>query len=41
MHHIQGRGCMVTGRLERGKLKAGQEVEVLGYKKTAKAGRLA
>merc|ERR1719508_160700 len=35
-HNIQGRGCVITGRLERGKLKVGQEVECLGYSKTAK-----
>ena len=28
---------MITGRLESGKLKVGQEVEGLGYNKTAKA----
>jgi len=36
VHNIQGRGCVITGRLERGKLKVGQEVEVLGYNKAAK-----
>jgi len=36
VHNIQGRGCVITGRLERGKLKVGQEVEVIGYSKTAK-----
>ena len=36
VHNIQGRGCVITGRLERGKLKVGQEVEVIGYNKTAK-----
>ena len=24
-------GCLITGMLEQGKLKVGQEVEVLGY----------
>jgi len=36
VHNIQGRGCVITGRLERGKLKVGQEVEVIGYNKIAK-----
>jgi len=36
IHNIQGRGCVITGRLERGKLKVGQDVEVLGYGKAAK-----
>jgi len=36
VHNIPGRGCVITGRLERGKLKTGQDVEVLGYDKTAK-----
>jgi len=36
VHNIKGRGCVITGRLERGKLKVGQEVEVLGYGKAAK-----
>jgi len=35
-HNIQGRGCVLTGRLERGKLKVGNEVEVLGYNRLAK-----
>ena len=37
IQNIQGMGCMITGRLESGKLKVGQEVEGLGYNKTAKA----
>ena len=36
VHNSQGRGCGITGRLEMGKLKVGQEVEVIGYNKTAK-----
>jgi len=36
VHNIQGRGCVITGRLERGKLKIGQEIEVAGYSKTGK-----
>jgi len=36
VHNIQGRGCVITGRLERGKLKVGQDIEVLGYNKTGK-----
>ena len=33
VHNIQGRGCVITGRLERGKLKVGQEIDILGYNK--------
>ena len=33
IHNIQGRGCVITGRLERGKLKVGQDIEILGYNK--------
>ena len=33
VHNIQGRGCVITGRLERGKLKVGQDVDILGYNK--------
>jgi len=36
VHNIKGRGCVITGRMERGKLKMGQEIEVIGYGKTAK-----
>jgi len=36
VHNIQGRGCVITGRLERGKLKVGQDIEILGYSKAAK-----
>lgn len=37
VHSIQGRGTVVTGRVTRGKLKVGQEVEVVGYNATHKA----
>lgn len=33
---ISGRGTVVTGRVERGKIKAGEEVEVVGFKETRK-----
>jgi elongation factor Tu len=33
---IEGRGTVVTGRIERGIVKVGEEVEVVGIKKTAK-----
>ncbi len=33
---IEGRGTVVTGRIERGKIKIGQEVEVIGLKPTLK-----
>lgn len=36
-YSIPGRGTVVTGRLERGKLKKGTEVEFLGYEKTFKS----
>jgi len=36
-HSIPGRGTVVTGRVTRGKLKVGQEMEIIGYGKTAKA----
>jgi len=36
VHNIQGRGCVFTGRAERGKLKVGQDIEILGYSKSAK-----
>jgi len=36
IHNIQGRGCVITGRLERGKLKVGQDIEILGYNKASK-----
>ncbi|CAG0906442.1 unnamed protein product, partial [Cyprideis torosa] len=34
---IPGRGTVVTGRMERGKLKKGLEVEILGYGKSLKS----
>jgi len=37
VHNIQGRGCVITGRLERGKMKVGNDVEIIGYNKAAKA----
>eukprot|EP00088_Acartia_fossae_P041768 TRINITY_DN436_c0_g1_i2.p1 TRINITY_DN436_c0_g1~~TRINITY_DN436_c0_g1_i2.p1 ORF type:complete len:474 (-),score=150.00 TRINITY_DN436_c0_g1_i2:23-1408(-) len=36
VHNIQGRGAVITGRMERGKLKVGQDIEVVGYNKTGK-----
>jgi len=33
---ISGRGTVVTGRIERGEIKVGQEVEIVGYKDTVK-----
>jgi len=33
---ISGRGTVVTGRVERGKIKAGEEVEIVGFKETRK-----
>lgn len=33
---IQGRGTVVTGRVEQGTIKTGQEVEIVGLKKTTK-----
>jgi len=33
---IEGRGTVVTGRIERGKVKIGEEVEIVGLKPTAK-----
>ena len=33
---IEGRGTVVTGRIERGKVKVGEEVEVVGLKPTVK-----
>jgi elongation factor Tu len=34
---IKGRGTVATGRVERGQLKAGEEVEILGIKDTRKS----
>ncbi len=33
---IEGRGTVVTGRIERGRIKVGEEVEVIGLKASAK-----
>ncbi len=33
---IEGRGTVVTGRIERGKVKVGEEIEVVGLKDTTK-----
>jgi elongation factor Tu len=33
---ISGRGTVVTGRIERGKVKVGEEVEIVGFKDTRK-----
>jgi len=33
---ITGRGTVATGRIERGKVKVGEEVEIVGYKDTEK-----
>jgi elongation factor Tu len=33
---IQGRGTVVTGRVERGKVKVGEEIEIIGFKATVK-----
>jgi elongation factor Tu len=33
---IQGRGTVVTGRVDRGKVKVGEEVEIVGYAPTTK-----
>jgi elongation factor Tu len=33
---ITGRGTVVTGRIERGKIKVGEEVEIVGFRETRK-----
>jgi GTPase len=33
---IEGRGTVVTGRVERGVLKVNEEVEILGFRETSK-----
>ena len=33
---IEGRGTVVTGRIERGMIKVGEEVEIVGFKDTTK-----
>lgn len=37
VYSIPGRGTVVTGRLERGKLKKGTECEIIGYSKVMKS----
>lgn len=37
VYSIPGRGTVVTGRLERGKLKKGTECEIIGYNKVMKS----
>src|SRR5476651_851413 len=34
---ISGRGTVVTGRIERGKVKVGEEIEIVGFKDTRKS----
>ncbi len=34
---ITGRGTVATGRIERGKIKVGEDVEIIGYKETTKS----
>ena len=31
---ISGRGTVVTGRIERGKIKVGEEAEIVGFRET-------
>jgi len=33
---ISGRGTVVTGRIERGKVKVGEESEIVGFRETRK-----
>ncbi len=33
---ISGRGTVATGRIERGKIKVGEEVEIIGFGDTCK-----
>ncbi len=35
---ISGRGTVVTGRIERGKVKVGEEMEIVGFRPTMQAG---
>jgi len=37
VYSIQGRGTVVTGKAERGKLKIGQEIEIIGYNRSVKS----
>lgn len=34
---IEGRGTVVTGRIERGKVNVGDEIEIVGFKETSKS----
>ena len=34
---ISGRGTVVTGRIERGKVKVGEDVEIVGFRETRKS----
>ena len=34
---ISGRGTVVTGRIERGKIKVGEELEIVGLRDTQKS----
>jgi len=36
---ISGRGTVATGRIERGKVKVGEEIEIVGMRPTVKCGR--
>src|SRR5574340_1215312 len=36
MFSISGRGTVVTGRIERGKVRVGEEVEIVGFRETRK-----
>ena len=35
IHNIPGRGVVITGRLERGKMKVGNDIEIIGYNKVS------
>src|SRR3989441_7349844 len=36
MYSMQGRGTVVTGRIERGRVKVGEEAEIVGFRETRK-----
>ena len=36
MFSISGRGTVVTGRIDRGKVKVGEEIEIVGFRPTEK-----
>ena len=36
VHSIPGRGTVITGRAQRGKVKIGSDLEIIGHGKTAK-----